>query len=331
MGSRNLLYRFPSSQSSSSTSDLRHSWPIYQHAQQSHLMSDDDRSEHSEPVGKPSARSNGSLNSSTHGPPPLTKENIHPNRATSPSPFSRLVHGKASNPVSCRSWSDQHIRHSHSATATTSPNAEPWIDVDLSAGCGEGSIQSRQNGLSFEVARRDLLSVRHRRAQPKPKLEVDELSMVTADAAKRPFWRWMNSVRHRSPGPSRPLKVREERWSLDDFDESKDPSTPQNKGKRHKKSSSWSSSGLLTVVKSATANPAWTHPKRTERPAPSRRSNRSSGLFEETKRASVDKSQSAYSKDEAAWDRARQRRRTLEEILSSEESYVADLKVLVNV
>ena len=35
--------------------------------------------------------------------------------------------------------------------------------------------------------------------------------------------------------------------------------------------------------------------------------------------------------DDAAWERARQRRRTLEEILESEESYVADLKVLVNV
>jgi len=330
MATKDLLYRFPSSQSSFSAPDVRHSWPFYQQAQQSQRRVDDDRSEHSDSVRKPSASSTGSFNSGSHGPLRLTNENIHPHRGVSPSPFSRLVHGKASNSVSCRSWSDQHIRHSQSPTAIASPDTEPWIDVDLRAGCGERSAQRRQSRLSYEVARRDLLSVRHRRTQPKP--EVDKLSIVTTDATKHPFRRWMNSVRHRSPGPNRSLKVREERWSLDDFDESKDPSTPWNKDNRQKKSSSWSSSGILTVVKSATANLAVAHPKKTERRTPSRRSKRSSGTSEERNRASLDKSQVfARFMDEAAWDRARQRRRTLEEIVSSEESYVADLKVLVNV
>lgn len=332
MATKDLLYRFPSSQSSSPIPDVRHSWPIYQQAQQSQLIVDDDRSEQSGSIRKPSASPTGSFNSSSHGPLRLTNENIHPSRGVSLSPFPKRVHGRVSTSASCRSWSDQHVRHSRSVTAIASPHTEPWIDTDLSNGCGEHSAHRRESRLSYKVARQDFQSGRHRRAQPKPRLEVEKLSSITTDATKHFFRRWMNSVRHRSPGPSRSLKVREERWSLDDFDESKGPSTPRNKGKRHKKSSSWSSSGILTVVRSATANLAVVHPKKIERPTPSRKSNRSSGISEETNRASLDKSQVfARFMDEAAWERARQRRRTLEEIVSSEESYVADLKVLVNV
>lgn len=332
MATKDLLYRFPSSQSSSPIPDVRHSWPIYQQAQQSQLIVDDDRSEQSSSILEPSASPTRSFNSSPHGPHRRTNENIRPSRGVSLSPFPKRVHGKVSTSASCRSWSDQHVRHSRSLTTIASRHTGPWIDVDLSNGCSEHSSHRRESRLSYKLARQDSQSTRHRRAQPKPKLEVDKLSLVTTDATKHTFRRWMNSVRHRNPGPGRSLKVREERWSLDDFDERKGPSTPRNKVERHKKSSSWSSSGILTVVRSATANLAVVHPKRTERPTTSRRSNRSSGMSEETKRASPDKSQvSARFMDEAAWDRARQRRRTLDEIVSSEESYVADLKVLVNV
>lgn len=49
-------------------------------------------------------------------------------------------------------------------------------------------------------------------------------------------------------------------------------------------------------------------------------------------RASMDSNHgSAQIIDEAAWGRAVQRRQTLEELVSSEESYIADLKVLINV
>lgn len=332
MATKDLLYRFPSSLSSSSIPDERRSWPIYQRAHRSQLVVDDNCSEHSDYVRKPSASSMGSLNSGSYGPLRLMVENIHPNRGVSPSPFPRCVHGKASSSVSCRSWSDQHDRNSQSATAIASPHVGSWIDIDLHAGCDERSAQRRQSRLSYEVARPDSQSLRHRRVQQKPKLEVDKLSVVTTSATKHPFRRWMKSVRERSPGPSRSLKVREERWSLDDFDESKHPSTPRKRGRGHKKSSSWSSSGILTAVRSATANLTVAHPNYIERPSTSQKSNRSSGITEEAKPASLDKSQVIlHLMDEAAWDRARQRRRTLEEIVSSEESYVADLKVLVNV
>lgn len=51
-----------------------------------------------------------------------------------------------------------------------------------------------------------------------------------------------------------------------------------------------------------------------------------------TNRASVDDGQSsAQVHDQAALQRALQRRRVLEELIISEESYVADLKVLLHV
>ena len=339
MAARDLLYRFPSSQSSSPTPDVRHSWPIYQDAHPSHISIENG---HSEFARKPSASSIESFGSSSHGPLRVTNENIHPSLGASHSAHRsakdsarRDIHGKLSNLVSYRSRSDQDIRLSQSVTS----EIEPWVDFELSAGCRERSpydveepsllVQSR---FSYDVAGKDMLSIPHRRAQPKQKQDADRPSIVITDATKHPFRRWMKSVRRRSPSRRGSLKVREERWSLDDFDESKDPVTPRDKGRRHKKSSSWSSSSIVTAVKSATAGLAVPRAQKSKRSTSFRKSNRSSGPSEAANRISLDNShRSGLHIDEAAWERARQRRRTLEEIVSSEESYVADLKVLVHV
>lgn len=62
------------------------------------------------------------------------------------------------------------------------------------------------------------------------------------------------------------------------------------------------------------------------------RSNRGSRISNAASRASVDGDQgTARAAVHAAKDRAVQRRRILEELISSEESYVADLKVLLHV
>lgn len=165
--------------------------------------------------------------------------------------------------------------------------------------------------------------------------------VIITDSTPRgqPFRRWMSTIRRKS---SR-IKVfapRDDRWSLEDYSECKPTApVPQYEDVRaerthgHQKTSSWSSSGFVTAVKSATVSLAplsLAHQsRRTKRSAFLRSSKRSSGR---SHRASVDSSQgSGQVVDEAAWARAIQRRRTLEELVSSEESYIADLKVLVNV
>ena len=153
-----------------------------------------------------------------------------------------------------------------------------------------------------------------------------------------PFRRWMSTIHRKSLRP-RTLKEREERWSLDEFDENPANETVLLQSpihKRHKKSSSWTSSGLLTAVKSASMSLATLSVAPNSRKARSstlmRSSKRSSRLSHSFGRPSVDEvSISLPLIDEASRERAIKRRRTLEELVSTEESYVADLKVLVNV
>lgn len=155
----------------------------------------------------------------------------------------------------------------------------------------------------------------------------------------QPFRRWMSTIRRKS-SRIKAFATHDDRCSLEDYNE-REPITPvpqyeEVRAERvhgHQKTSSWSSSGFVTAVKSATASlgplSLANQSRRTKRSTFLRSSKRSSGR---SHRASVDSSQgSGQVVDEAAWARAIQRRRTLEELVSSEESYIADLKVLVNV
>lgn len=165
--------------------------------------------------------------------------------------------------------------------------------------------------------------------------------IIITDSTPRgqPFRRWMSTIRRKS-SRIKAFAPRDDRWSLEDYDEP-EPITPvpqyevarAERVNGHQKTSSWSSSGFVTAVKSATVSLgplSLAHQsRRTKRSTFLRSSKRSSGR---SHRASVDSSQgSGQMVDEAAWARAIQRRRTLEELVSSEESYIADLKVLVNV
>lgn len=240
-----------------------------------------------------------------------------------------------------------------SAPITPSPISEvdSLMDIDLNAGCGEDSNYSdeeiaayRDEGqlrLSFDPTIEDTLETRKRQAKSDTLDERSSPVVGTPDSAKYPFRRWMRSLRYKSPGQSslkrkKSLTVRQERWSLDDFEAKQiskpTPPTVEKQRPRHKKASSWSSAGLVTAVKSATVGlTAPQSPTKSRRLSILRSSLRSSGTSQATVRGSFDSHASPKVLDDAAWERARQRRRTLEEILGSEESYVADLKVLVNV
>ena len=337
MATKSLLYRFPSSQSSSSTPDLRHSWPIYHQAHRSHLSLENVHFEQSMSACKPSASSMESFSSSAPGPLRVTNENIHPSRRTSYSSFDgRHSHGNASNLMYCRSSSGQHFDSAQSFSPKPSPKIKVWKDSEVSAGCGERFAPSpnpiKERRLSYDIARKDNLSLSRRQAEPSRKQEVGELSAGNTEAARHPFRRWMKSVRHKSPSSKGSLRVREERWQLDDSDASREQRVSSAMDRGHKKSSSWSSSGIVTAVKSATASLSVPYPYTSKRATSSRKKTRSSRLSENANQDSLDNSPNVLRLvDEAACDRARQRRRTIEEIVSSEESYVADLKVLVNV
>ena len=144
----------------------------------------------------------------------------------------------------------------------------------------------------------------------------------------KPFRRWVSTLRRRRKHQSTPsVTPRSERWMLDDFDD-----TPLEPRPLHAKSGSISSSiRFVGGVKSATVTLASTSIAPLSRRASKwrRTHNRSSILSGSDPRPSIDTQRSVL--DEAGNLRSRKRREKLEELIRTEESYVADLRALSNV
>ena len=147
----------------------------------------------------------------------------------------------------------------------------------------------------------------------------------------RAFQRWVSKLRRRHQKKPARVTPRGQRWQLDDFDP-RMPSPKLQYHPAHSKAESQSSSlRFVTAVKSATATLASASVATISRRTPKwrRGQERSSLLSGSDARPSVDSQRSVM--DEAAKLRSRKRREKLEELIRSEESYVADLKALSNV
>ncbi|KAI5367465.1 putative DH domain-containing protein [Septoria linicola] len=128
--------------------------------------------------------------------------------------------------------------------------------------------------------------------------------------------------------------TRKERWTLDDFDpkplalRSSSPQKTRRMLGHHKSDSQGSSLRFITTIRSATATVASTSiatiSKRTTKWRHGQQ--RSSIISGSEPRPSVDSVRSVV--DEAARLRSRKRREKLEELIRTEESYVADIKAL---
>lgn len=144
----------------------------------------------------------------------------------------------------------------------------------------------------------------------------------------KPFQRWVSTLRRRKRQETVPLATsRSERWCLDDFD-----NAPLQLRSSHTRSDSGTSSmGIIAGVKSATVTLASASIAPLSRRASKwrRTHNRSSIMSGSDPRPSVDTQRSIL--DEAGKLRSRKRREKLEELIRTEESYVADLKALSNV
>ena len=172
-------------------------------------------------------------------------------------------------------------------------------------------------------------------ARLEPKFSCNEV----VEGKAHPFRRWMSTLHRRNVQRRKTVQPRTERWCLNDSDmPSYDEPLPGNpKVPQHKKSSSFSSSGFVSAVKSASISLATLsvapHSRRGGRRSTLiRSSNRSSWVSNSLYRPSMDKSSSSVQIiDEGSRERAIKRRQILEEMVTSEEGYVADLKALVNV
>jgi hypothetical protein len=152
------------------------------------------------------------------------------------------------------------------------------------------------------------------------------------DEPLKPFRRWVSTLRRRKKHQSTPsVTPRSERWMLDDFDDNT-ANTPLETRPLHAKSGSLTSSiEFVAGVKSATVTLASASIAPLSRRASKwrRAHNRSSIMSGSDPRPSIDTQRSVL--DEASKLRSRKRREKLEELIRTEESYVADLRALSNV
>ena len=229
--------------------------------------------------------------------------------------------------------------------------AGPLEDIDLNSHCGE-SLYSRHEstrdaddnadrGLSFDIRKHETLSTPRLPSNASQEDRAPRSFNIATEhlfQSENPLKRLIDTLRSQGPKGRHSLTVRKERWTLDDFDETKPNKFDLPQSRRpngHQKASSWSSSGVRDVIRSATVR-LQSKMDRPRSPMFSTshflRSNRSSRIANTASRASMDGEQVvARVEEKIARARAVQRRRILEELITSEESYVADLKVLLHV
>ena len=163
----------------------------------------------------------------------------------------------------------------------------------------------------------------------------DVVEHTASEAAASPplprVRRWISTLRRRKRDAPPATTPRIQRWKLDDFD-GRASSPIKRFASNHKHSNSHSSSlGFVTAVKSATATLASVSIATVSgRHTKWRRGHqRSSVMSGSDQRPSIESQRSIL--DDAAKQRSRKRRAKVEELIRTEENYVADLKSLANV
>lgn len=166
----------------------------------------------------------------------------------------------------------------------------------------------------------------------------EDLSASIHDVSPRPFSRWMSTLRRKRADHKRRMRAKLDNPA--ELPSSPSASSPtQRHVPRHSKSDSFASSmNFVTAVKSATVTFAGTSiaplsRSGTRRSARPRLWRRSSGILDLEPRKSVDSAAPSLVSivDEATRQRSRKRREKLEELIRTEESYVADLRALNDV
>lgn len=145
--------------------------------------------------------------------------------------------------------------------------------------------------------------------------------------------RWLSTLRRRKQKSIPTVTQNTQRWSLDDFDPPAPPIDHVGQARQSQdQSEAWTSSSvILATIKSATVTiasvsiaPLSRYTSRSQK-----RRHRTSVLSGSDQRSSFDVKQIVQ--DEAAKQRSRKRRDKIEELLRTEESYIADVKALFDV
>ena len=273
---------------------------------------------------------------------PLPREGSRSSLPTTPTPAGRLSRKRSPREARISSWEEEN-------KCGSCPHGAPSPLADLGR-LSDVDLQSLHNVENEEPRQEPKVSFDTKNDKPLPTFRFSSDGSQETAAPKsfnvsashpfkhdRPFKKWVGMLRQNPRGRPRSLSVREARWDLEDF-EDKDHIRPENLQRRrrdgHQKSSSWSPFGL--GIAQDKPNNLSTSCARSQSCRPTRtrflRKDKSSVVSDSTDNGSTnDQPGSILIKDSVDWERAMHRRRILDELLSSEESYVADLKVLLHV
>ncbi|KAF6840039.1 rho guanyl nucleotide exchange factor [Colletotrichum plurivorum] len=232
---------------------------------------------------------------------------------------------------------------SHQGSSSSSSSDEPFQHVDLSSeldGLHFNGVEvwDTLNGMAaFELERRYSSDM-----APFPRFSVDgsddPRDLANPDTAPEPhgpFHKWMRNLHRRARQRPRPMNADGSLpWKLlDPADRS-----ALSRRTRHRRSSSGSSFGFVAAVKSASISLASgsvaSRPRgHNRRSFAHSRTDRSSRASFTAARFSEDSCHVEWPvlADPMATERALQRRRILEELISTEEGYIGDIRFLMNV
>jgi hypothetical protein len=240
------------------------------------------------------------------------------------------------------SWGTPIPHLSNQQHPTEAPREEVVDDIHLNnkSSANDGSFINRQTaldnisafGLSFNADDAQVTDppTRERFSLDSPKLIANQSLPIPLEIA-RPFNKWVRDIQKRA-GQRRKTVSCDVDGSVLERELFKFPAQVR---ARHKKSSSGSSYGFVTAVKSATVSLAsFSIAPRSKRTGVSPRHHRTdrSSKASNAGRLSEDSSYIARGIiDQVVLNRLLQRRRVIEEIISTEESYIGDVKFLMNV
>ena len=232
-----------------------------------------------------------------------------------------------------------------------------WSSMEWSQGNTpdhELDCSDKKHGGSQEAQRQELHTIQagmrrvttlqkpqHIRANTQPVPIAKET--ITSEKS-HPFRKWMSTLRRAGEKEPVILQQREKRWALNEQIENlaqKSPPTHRQRSQGHTRSTSGTSSAFVTGVNSASISlatvsaPASRHNYRKTLRSSDQSSQKARSVVTGIHRFATslleDRSPATPAIDQASFNRALQRRKTLEELVHTEESYIADLKVLVNV
>ncbi len=281
------------------------------------------------------------LNDENQGP---LRQFLRPDESPKGPSVPKPLQRKTSNPVSHKSsWGTDIPVPPRSRASSLVQESGPLDDVDLDPSCNaEGTReynfvdQTASSGVHLGERQS---SDRNQPKSGEPHEHKNETQEKSAISGEHPFRRWVQTLRRRKSSHSGTSTARIASWSSDEFEKrshGNDFLTVPLGHDNHKRSS-LASSRFITGVRTATASVQSSSilpdSRRNTMFSDHRTTNRSSYLSNGDVRGSTESGQPlvSHSIDDAAWTRAVKRRQVIQEIVSSEESYVADMKVLVNV